>query len=100
MVLVATLEAIGRARPDVAAHLSYTGPALGELSEPVPRPALPRILVSLSTTYLPQQAATIQKIMDALADLPVSVVVTTGPAVDPTELRPPANVAVHGYPPH
>jgi UDP:flavonoid glycosyltransferase YjiC (YdhE family) len=56
--------------------------------------------VSLSTTYLPGQPAVIQKVLDALADLPVRVIVTTGPAIDPGTLRAPTNAEVHDYLPH
>jgi UDP:flavonoid glycosyltransferase YjiC (YdhE family) len=100
LVIVATLRKLDRVRPEVASSLRYTGPALPEVAPPEPWSAHPRILVSLSTTYLPKQASVLQRVMDALADLPVSVVVTTGPAVDPLTLRPPANAEVHAYLPH
>lgn len=51
------------------------------------------ILVSFSTTTFPGQAAALQRVLDALADEPVSVTVTSG-AVDPAALRPPANAHV------
>ena len=39
-------------------------------------------------------------ILDALADLPVTGVVTTGPAVDPGQLSAPGNCELHRYVPH
>ena len=78
--------------------LTYTGPivpALGQRSA-----SGGTVLVSLSTTYIAGQARVLQNILDALADLPISVLATTGPAVDPSELRVPANAKAHRYIPH
>ncbi|MDQ0679619.1 UDP:flavonoid glycosyltransferase YjiC (YdhE family) [Arthrobacter pascens] len=41
-----------------------------------------------------------QKALDAVAGLPLDVVLTTGPAIDPAALRAPPNATVHGYLPH
>jgi UDP:flavonoid glycosyltransferase YjiC (YdhE family) len=104
LVIVATLEQLDRPpRPRSGMSLTYTGPALPEVSEnavPPSIPTVPTILVSLSTTYIAGQALVLQKILDALADLPVRALVTTGPAVDPDELRAPANAELHRYLPH
>ena len=61
--------------------------------EAVPDPERPRVLVSFSTTSFPGQARALQHVLDAFDGLPVEVVVTTG-AVDPAELRAPANARV------
>jgi MGT family glycosyltransferase len=45
-------------------------------------------------------ASCLQTILDACADLDVRVVATTGPVVDPSELRPPANAELHRFVPH
>lgn len=58
------------------------------------------VLVSLSTIDYPGQTATLQAVLVALADLPVRVVVTTGPAVDPAALRTASRVEVMPYVPH
>jgi UDP:flavonoid glycosyltransferase YjiC (YdhE family) len=63
-------------------------------------PDTPRVLVSLSTTTVPGQRQALQRIMDALADLPLTAVVTTGPAIDPAGLRAPANVELLRYVDH
>jgi len=57
------------------------------------RTAVPRVLVSFSTTSFPGQARALQRVLDALADEPVEVVATTG-AVDPSGLRVPRNASV------
>jgi UDP:flavonoid glycosyltransferase YjiC (YdhE family) len=60
----------------------------------------PRILVSLSTTAFNGQEAFLQKALNALADLPVEVVLTTGPAIAPTSVQAPPNTTVHEFVPH
>lgn len=60
----------------------------------------PRVLVSLSSVHIPGQLGMLQRILDGLADLPVEVVATTGPTIDPAELRHPANATVHRHLPH
>jgi UDP:flavonoid glycosyltransferase YjiC (YdhE family) len=60
----------------------------------------PRVLVSLSTTAFNGQEAFMQKAMDAVAELPVEVILTTGPSVDPAAVRAPKNTTVHRYLPH
>jgi UDP:flavonoid glycosyltransferase YjiC (YdhE family) len=51
------------------------------------------VLVSFSTTAFPGQRRVLQRTLDALADEPVDVIATTG-AVDPADLRAPANARV------
>jgi UDP:flavonoid glycosyltransferase YjiC (YdhE family) len=60
----------------------------------------PLVLVSLSTTWFPGQDDAYRHILEALANLPLSAIVTTGPAVDPGELTPPPNVEVLGFARH
>jgi len=100
LVVVATLEELDRPPSPSWSNLRYTGPALQPVPDPVGRRASTKILISLSTTYLPGQAEILQTVMEALAGLPVSVVVTTGPAVDPAALNAPANAKVYAYLPH
>ena len=57
----------------------------------------PRILVSLSTCAFAGQERMLQNILDAVAPLPVTVIVTVGPAIDPSGLRVPANAALHAW---
>jgi UDP:flavonoid glycosyltransferase YjiC (YdhE family) len=103
LVLVATLAELDpAARRGLPDQFLHTGPVVRVRDpRPVPEAAdTPRVLVSLSTIYYPGQRRALQSILDALADLPVRAVVTTGPAVDPIQLRPPANVRLHRYLPH
>ncbi len=60
----------------------------------------PTVLVSLSTYRFPRMAQCLQSILDACADLPVHVIATSGPAVDPGDIRAPANAELHQYVPH
>lgn len=60
----------------------------------------PAVLVSLSTYNFPGMAASMQNILDAVADLDAKVIVTTGPVIDAADLRVPANAEVHRYVPH
>lgn len=84
------------------ANVRIVGPAWpAGWSPPDPRPVdEPRILVSLSSIHYPGQTATLQAVADAVAELPVPVVLTTGHSVDPGELRLPANVDAHRFVPH
>lgn len=52
-----------------------------------------RVLVSFSTTAFPGQARTLQRVLDALADVDVDVTVTSG-AVDPDALVAPQNARI------
>lgn len=59
-------------------RLVWSGPA-----EPAARPHVaqqtPLVLASLSTTDFPGQQQTLQNILDAAADMPIRMVLTTGP---------------------
>jgi MGT family glycosyltransferase len=59
----------------------------------------PLVLVSLSTSEQ-GQAALLQRIVDAVAVLPVRVIVTTGPSIDPATVTAGANTHVVSYVPH
>jgi UDP:flavonoid glycosyltransferase YjiC (YdhE family) len=96
--LVASLPSLdpGAARP-LPANIEYTGPVVAGVPAAPPDPT---ILVSLSTYAYGGLAAALQRVVDACADLPARVVVTTGPVVDPTSLRLPANAEAHRWVPH
>lgn len=97
MSLVASFAELDTAAPNRADNVRYSGPAVT---------GLPRtgdgagVLVSLSTYNFPGQTPAMQNILDALATIDTRVIVTTGPAIDPSELRVPANAEVHRYVPH
>ena len=101
LILATTLPDIDSYAP-VPERVHHTGPVWqGGKPEPaMPAAGEPLILVSLSTLYQDGQARALQAILDALARLPVRVMVTTGPSLDPTTMRAPANVELHQYLPH
>jgi UDP:flavonoid glycosyltransferase YjiC (YdhE family) len=86
------------------ANVSYVGPAFepftGEWRSPWPDTnSDPLVLVSFSTSYM-KQAKSVQRALDALAPLPVRVLLTTGPALDTAHLRIPANTHAVPFLPH
>lgn len=98
--LVATLpELDAGSRGPHAAALHFIGPVVPEVGAPA-RTGEPTVLVSLSTYAFPGMGKRLQTILDAAGGLDVRVVATTGPVIDPAELRPPANAEVHRYVPH
>lgn len=60
----------------------------------------PRVLVSLSTLWLPGQVDVYRSILTALADLPVEAIVTMGGQTAADDLKAPPNVTVVGYVDH
>jgi UDP:flavonoid glycosyltransferase YjiC (YdhE family) len=104
LVLVASVSELEqRTRSGAPATVQHTGALLpssaGEIAVPLSDDP-PLVVVSFSTTYLRGQDAAYQRVMNALADLPVQVVVTTGPAVKIASLDPPPNAIVRPYIPH
>jgi UDP:flavonoid glycosyltransferase YjiC (YdhE family) len=79
--------------PDARAVLD--GRDAGLLAEP----GDPWVLLSLSTT-LQGQAAALPRLLDAVAALPVRVLLTLGGALPASAVDPPANVTVRGFVPH
>jgi MGT family glycosyltransferase len=91
-------------RGKLPANVRYVGPAF----EPYPRewdspwPAAntdPLVVVSFSTSYM-NQSALAQRVLDALASLPVRALLTAGPALERSRLSLPANARAVGYLPH
>ncbi|MFL6061561.1 MAG: glycosyltransferase [Marmoricola sp.] len=79
------------------ANLAWTGPVV--TGSPA-APEEPTILVSLSTYAYSGLRQSLQRVLDACAEQQAKVVVTTGPHVDPAELRLPANAEAHRWVPH
>ncbi|MFF3561588.1 glycosyltransferase [Streptomyces sp. NPDC002574] len=99
-VLVTALPELDPARSGSRPpNVHHTGPVLPGAARPA-RFEGQRILVSLSTIHYPAQARALQAILDAVADLPVHAVVTTGDAVEPSTMRAPRNAELHRYIPH
>jgi UDP:flavonoid glycosyltransferase YjiC (YdhE family) len=102
LALAASLPSLdpGYDAPRKPANLHWTGPVL-DLPDAHDLAAHdPAILVSLSTYSFPGMAASLQNILDATAGLDARVVVTTGPVIDPTNLRTAPNHEVHRVVPH
>ena len=99
-VLVCTDRLLDPAGPkDWPESFIWTGPVQPEV--PAAEAATTqRVLASLSTLAFPGQREVVQNILDGLADAPIDLVLTTGPAVDPTGLTVPANAEVHAFLPH
>ena len=75
--------------PEWASAVNWTPPAGDQ----------PLVLVALSSTFQ-DHAACLQRIVDAMATLPVHAIVTTGPAIDPSTVTASANVTVVAAAPH
>jgi MGT family glycosyltransferase len=90
---------------ELPASVRYVGPVLDDpawaADQPWTPPAGedPLVLVAMSSTFQ-DQAGCLQRCIDALAALPVRGVVTTGQAIDPSELRASPNVEVVAAAPH
>lgn len=107
-VLVLTSPSFDFLPPELPANLRYTGPVLDDPSWAgttwtSPWPASntdPLILVGLSSTYQDQRA-TLERIVTALARLPVRALVTMGPALAGEPLVSPSpNVVIVQTAPH
>jgi len=59
----------------------------------------PLVVVGLSSTYMHQEGL-MERILAALSDLPVRVLASTGPELDPGELRVPENIELRRWVPH
>jgi UDP:flavonoid glycosyltransferase YjiC (YdhE family) len=88
-----------RRLPYPADRIRQTGPIV----DPLPAVAgddADTVLVSLSTISYPGQLGRLRRIVEALGELPVRAVVTTGPAIDPGLVTGGSNVDVRGFVSH
>jgi UDP:flavonoid glycosyltransferase YjiC (YdhE family) len=93
VICVMTAPERGSSRGRLPANVRYVGPAFEpcarEWSSPWPETNTdPRVVVSFSTSYKNQQALA-QRVLDALAGLPVGALLTAGPTLDTSRLCPP-----------
>ena len=103
-VLVCTSPSYDFAAATVPGYVRYVGPQLddgggadaggGTWDDPG---GPPLVLVSLSSTVMGHEQELLQRAADALGELPVRGLVTTGPAADPAAIRAPANVSVRRW---
>src|SRR5947208_982421 len=98
-VLVCSSPSYDFAPDSVPANVRYVGPQLDDTSDETPGnpwadpSGRPLVLVGLSSTVMRQERL-LQRAADALGQLPVRGLVTTGPAVDPAVISVPPNVTV------
>ena len=88
-------------------NVAHVGPVLEDEKFAVPATlpwaeddAAPLVLVSFSTGFEQRDVAKVQRVLDALADESVRVVVTTGGIVAPNEVAAPDNAIVLNYAAH
>jgi UDP:flavonoid glycosyltransferase YjiC (YdhE family) len=104
-VLVLTSAAFDYPAHRLPANVRYVGTPFDDTGAPpwrLPWPAddtRPLVLVSLST-LAQGQAALMQRVVQALALLPVRGLVTLGPALDPGQFKVPSNVRLEAFVPH
>jgi len=102
-ILLLTSRAFEFDRYSPPRHVRFCGPRLEDPAwagdwEP-PAGDDPLVLVGLSSTFQ-DHGDLLQRVTDGLGTLPVRGLVTTGPAIDPSEIRAPANVEVVRSAPH
>jgi MGT family glycosyltransferase len=98
-VLVCSSPSYDFAPGSVPANVRYIGPQLDDTADETPGnpwadpSGRSLVLVGLSSTVMRQERL-LQRAADALGQLPVRGLVTTGPAVDPAVIAAPPNVTV------
>ena len=104
-ILVLSSATFDFASPFVPSNVRYVGPVLDEpgwaepWTNPWPDSNDPLVLVGFSSTYQ-QQGPLIQRVVEALASLPVHAVVTLGQMLDADEVTAADNVVVVRSAPH
>lgn len=93
-VVVASAAELDPRAGDDALHI---GPMVRAVAA---RAVEPTVLISLSTFPFPHLVPTWQRILDAVVGLPVRVIATTGPSLDPAELDAPSNAELHAWVDH
>jgi UDP:flavonoid glycosyltransferase YjiC (YdhE family) len=91
-------------KAQLPANVHYVGPAFEPFQKDWESPwpeanTDPLVLLSFSTSYM-DQGALAQRALDAVAGLPVRALLTTGPALDASHLRIPANARTVAFVPH
>jgi len=106
LVLVTTLRELDEVTSDPAPNVRYVGPVFEQ--QPMPPPwrlpwcqddPRPLVVASFSTMAGQTEPSLLQRVLDALARLPLRVLLATGP-ISPVTLAIPPNASVAGYVPH
>lgn len=103
-LLVLTARAFELPGVQPPAHVRYVGPQPPRSPRHpapyrLPAGGVPLVLVSLGTTDQGQRGL-LERLLAALAELPVTGLVTLGPGLGAAELDPPPNVVLEPYVPH
>jgi MGT family glycosyltransferase len=103
-VLVLTSPSFDYRASSLPANVRYVGPVLddpfaSDAPPPLPAGDAPLVVVGFSTTFQNQQPI-VQRVIDAIGELPVRGLVTAGPALADAQFRVPANVTLQGFVPH
>jgi MGT family glycosyltransferase len=103
LVLVTTVEVLDLPPSGLPGNVRYIGPIFDDEPQ-TPVPDLPGddrplVLVSFSTTYQHQEEP-LQRVADALAEIPVRGLMTLGDVLAPDVLSLPPNVAVRAFARH
>lgn len=105
-ILMATSRAFDFAPETLPPKMAYVGPQLGDpgwaqdwVSPFSAEDKRPLALVSFSTTFQ-NHVGDLQRVIDAIAELPIKAVVTLGGPVEACEFTAPANVALVDSAPH
>ncbi|CAN7456726.1 glycosyltransferase [Phenylobacterium sp. LjRoot225] len=104
-LLLGASEAFDFPWQDRPAWVRYVGPQISDppgasdWASPWREDPRPLVLVGFSTSYQ-DHVGVLQRVLDALAALPVRVLLTTGETIDPAELSPGANAVVVRHAPH
>lgn len=99
IALSATLAALDPGAEGAPPNLRFTGPVVEPPRETASF-ADRSVLVSLSTFHYAGMRKVLQRVVDATDGLDARVVVTTGPVIDPADLRARPGVEVHRSVPH
>jgi UDP:flavonoid glycosyltransferase YjiC (YdhE family) len=91
-------------KAELPANVHYVGPAFEPFEREWQSPwseqnTDPLVLLSFSTSYM-DQGALAQRVLDAVAGLPVRALLTAGPALDTSRLRIPGNARTVDFIPH
>jgi UDP:flavonoid glycosyltransferase YjiC (YdhE family) len=98
-VWVATDRGLDPVQESVPPNVVWIGVAQPPAQE-VLRRNRRRALLSLSTVWFPGQQESMQRILDAVGELPISVIATIDANITAARLRVPENVQAHGFVAH
>lgn len=98
-VLVTSDRELDPVQAEIPPNVHWTGVAQ-RAALPALRDDRSRVLLSLSTVWFPSQQESIQRILEAVGDLPIRVVATIDSNIAADRLQIPANVEAHAYVDH